>query len=380
MLYLMSEKFSLKDALFNQQKVNYLAALITEAYPAFDAKNFTRQTLKSFPVLELKQRINCITQNLEKYLPNDFEHALDIILKSLPKELDPNKKDDDFGDFIFAPFSDFVAKNGLQDKYLKCSFNALAQITKRFSCEDAMRYFINKYPDESFTFMQTMSISNNYHQRRLASEGLRPKLPWCIGINFDYKKSINILNNLYFDNTRFVVRSVANHLNDITKIDADIVIKTLKKWQTEGRQTNQKELDFLIKHALRTLVKKGHAQALNLLGFHSSLNLKISHFHIKNSQINLGEKLDFCFEISSTKDEKLMIDYVITYPTKTKKISTKVFKIKQLKLLKNTSIYIQKKHLFKAMSTKKLYSGEYQIRLQINGKKLQSGEFCIKNR
>ena len=373
----MTEKFSLKDELFNPKKVTYLAALIKGANPDFKDTEFTQKIIAQFPKLELKQRIVCIREQLEIYLPNDYPSALKIIISALPCELDPNKVDQDFGDFIFAPLSDFVAKNGLQNQFLNLSFNALAEITKRFSCEDAIRYFINHCPKESFAFMQTMAHSDNYHQRRLASEGLRPKLPWCIGIDFDYKKALTVLDGLYSDNTRYVVRSVANHLNDIAKIDPDLVIHTLTRWQIEGRQSNPKELDFLIKHALRTLVKKGNIQALGLLGFNANPDIKINAFQVKNKQINLGEYLDFSFKISSTKEMKLMLDYKITYSNPGTRLCEKVFKIKQLSLKSNVPVVIEKKHLFKHMSTKKLYPGNHQIQLQINGTLYDKGDFTL---
>ncbi|SFV85707.1 DNA alkylation repair enzyme [hydrothermal vent metagenome] len=362
----MTEKFSLKDQLFNQQKVGYLASRIKNVYPQFEEQQFNAQILQQFPALELKQRISCIRMQLEKQLPNKFESALTVILNALPAELDPSKTDDDFGDFIFAPLSDFVAKNGLQKQYLSLSFKALAEITKRFSCEDSIRYFINAYPEESWVFMQQMSQSDNYHQRRLASEGLRPKLPWCIGINIDYQKPLILLSQLHNDDTRYVVRSVANHLNDIAKIDASLVIQTLKKWQIENKQS-KKEWDFLSKHALRTLVKKGNKSALKLLGFNANPKITVPNFNLKKSTLCLGDYLDFSFVIDAQKEENLMIDYKIIYPTTHQRVSEKVFKIKQLSIKQNTCITVHKKHLFRLMSTKKLHAGKYQIHLQING-------------
>jgi 3-methyladenine DNA glycosylase AlkC len=365
----MSEKFSLKDELFNPAKVAYLANLIKNVYPQFDDQTFVQNIVNELPNLELKERIFYIRENLEHYLPTHFNKAVEIILKSLPPELDPEKTDDDFGDFIFAPFSYFVAQNGLTDEHLELSFYALSEITKRFSAEDAVRFFINKYPNESFEFMLKMAQSENYHQRRLASEGLRPKLPWCIGLNFDYTKAIEILDLLYFDNTRFVVRSVANHLNDIAKIDADLVVQTLKKWQSQNQQNN-KEFDFLVKHSLRTLIKQGNLDALSLLGFQAKPNISITNFKIKKSTIHLGEYLEFAFDIAGN-NEKVLIDYIIMYSNNTQK----VFKLKQL-LVKNSE-NISKKHLFKTMTTKKLYSGTHTLKLQINGKIVMVTDFFL---
>ncbi|MBE8190029.1 MAG: DNA alkylation repair protein [Candidatus Thioglobus sp.] len=378
---LLMAKFSLKDALFNRKKVAYLAALIKAAYPEFKERKFTQQILQQFPNLALKQRISCIRKHLEKHLPNEFEAALNIILLSLPDELDAAKTDGDFGDYIFAPLADFIAANGLENRHLNLSLNALAKITKRFSAEDSIRYFINQYPQQTFAFMQTISRSKNYHQRRLASEGLRPKLPWSISIDFDYQKSIQILDELYFDNTRFVVRSVANHLNDIAKFDADLVIKTLQKWHLENKQINQKEMDFLTRHALRTLVKQGNIPALKLLGYQANPAIFVSDFKLNNKQIYLGDYLQFSFQITSKilqKTQNLMLDYKIIYPSKGKKISAKVFKIKKIILQENESVLIKKKHLFKAMTTKKLHFGNYQIHLQINGEIFAKQSFCLR--
>jgi 3-methyladenine DNA glycosylase AlkC len=237
------ERFFLKDELFNKKKVEYLAELVESAYPDFDNKKFVSLVVDEFSKLELKERIFWILEKLEEALPSDFEKAVKIILKALPPELDNEKVDNDFGDFIFSPFEYFVSKNGCEKKNLKTSFFALSEITKRFTVEGGVRFFINKYPEETFDFMKKMARSKNYHQRRLASEGLRPKLPWCIGIEFDYKKSFEILDLLCFDKTRYVLRSVANHLNDVSKINPDFVVEVLEGWKKklEDQKTSSLE-------------------------------------------------------------------------------------------------------------------------------------------
>jgi 3-methyladenine DNA glycosylase AlkC len=115
--------------------------------------------------------------------------------------------------------------------------------------EDAIRTFLNEFEIETMEKILLWSKSQNYHIRRLTSEGTRPKLPWAKKIKLDYKKGIIILDNLYNDKTRYVTRSVANHLNDISKINPDFVIETLKKW--ENNANNKKEFEYIKKHALR---------------------------------------------------------------------------------------------------------------------------------
>ena len=363
----MSEKFSLKDELFNPKKVHQIASEIKNVYAPFEQEAFEKEVTTKFDELELKERIVHIRNMLAKYLPNDYVEAVNILLKALPAELDPKKIDDDFGEFIYAPYSDFVASFGCCEEHLDFSLQALAEITKRFTVEYAIRDFINEFPEQSFTMLEACSLSVNYHERRLASEGCRPKLPWGKRLNSEYTKPITILDNLYMDKTRFVTRSVANHLNDIAKIDAPLVVETLKRWRDSKKQ-DEKEMEFILSHSLRTLVKDGNKEALALLGYHANPAIEVKNFHVESLALKVGESLTFSFDIEAKKEEALMVDYILYFQTKVGKLTPKVHKIKKLNLKKGELKTISKKHLFKAnMSTRKLYSGEHKLLLQING-------------
>ena len=82
-----------------------------------------------------------------------------------------------------------MATYGCTADYLEISLDALKEITKRFSAEDAIRYFINAFPDKTLIFLLDCSNNDNYHVRRWASEGTRPKLPWSQKLTIDYYKS-----------------------------------------------------------------------------------------------------------------------------------------------------------------------------------------------
>ena len=373
----MAEKFSLKDKLFNPQKVKKIALEIKEVYEHFNQEAFEKEVIKPFDKLELKERIYHIRDMLAKYLPDDYIEAITILLKALPPELDPNRTDDDFGDFIYAPYGDFVATLGCSEEHLAFSLNALREITKRFSVEFAIRDFINSFPEETFEMLEACSLSNNYHERRLASEATRPKLPWAKKLTTDYTQPIILLDNLYTDSTRFVTRSVANHLNDIAKIDAPLVIETLKQWK-EFQKQNEKEMNFIINHALRTLVKEGNSEALELLGYRTNPAITVKNFQLTDIEVKVGEYLEFSFDIKAQNDEALIVDYIIYFQTKAGKLSPKVHKIKKLNLKKDEKITIRKQHLFKAnMTTRKLYSGEHQFVLQINGRSYYNVRFHL---
>jgi 3-methyladenine DNA glycosylase AlkC len=374
----MAEKFSLKDELFNPKKVHQIASEIKEAYAPFEQEAFEKEVTDKFGELELKERIAHIRDMFRKYLPSDYVEATNILLKAQPHELDSKKTDDDFGEFIYASYGDFVVTFGCTEEHLKFSLNALREMTKRFTVEYAIRDFINNFPEQSFEMLEACSLSDNYHERRLASEGCRPKLPWGKKLNTEYARPISILDNLYMDKTRFVTRSVANHLNDIAKVDASLVLKTLKRWKDSKKQ-EVKEMGFIISHSLRTLVKDGNVEALALLGYSSNPSIEVQNFRVESLEVKVGEALEFSFDIEAQADEALMVDYVLYFQTKAGKLTPKVHKIKKLKLSRGALLKVSKKHLFRAnMTTRKLYEGLHRMAIQINGKVYGESLFWLK--
>ena len=358
--------FSLKDQLFNSNKVQYLGDLIGQVYPAFDRAAFHSDVVNAFPRLELKQRIEHISTCLHQYLPDTYATALDIILNSLPPELDPTKTDDDFGDFILAPLSLFVATYGCTQLYLEPSLQALKEITKRFSAEDAIRYFINAFPDETHRFLLDCAQDKNYHVRRLASEGTRPKLPWSQKLVIDYRQPLPILDLLFADETRYVTRSVANHLNDISKLDPTLVTETLTRWNASGQQTTD-EMRFITKHGLRSQIKQGNPQALELLGFGTKPDIEIIDFSTQTPVVPIGEAFEFSLTLRANRAQNLLVDYLMVFASDGKKQPQKVFKLKQLQLKAGEIAQLKKRHPMRLMTTRRLALGEHRIVLQVNG-------------
>ena len=361
------KQFSLKDELFNQRKVRKLAAELQAVWPEFDARGFEKAVLGKFSKQELMERVRGIRDELRNFLPKDYSRALSIILKALPKELDPKKTDNDFGDFIYAPYTYFVATYGCSEKHVDRSLAALREMTKRFSAEGALRDFLNAFPKETLVAVEGWSRDSNYHVRRLSSEGTRPNLPWAKKITIKPKQLVKVLDRLHADKTRYVVRSVANHVNDITKVDPKLALQLLKKWNRAKKQT-EKELAYLTNHALRTLVKDGHKEALKLIGYDSK-HIEVKSFKLTKSKVKVGETLQFSFVITSISDkpQALLLDYLIYFNKANGKLAPKTFKIAKKKVGPGEKITIEKNHPLKLMSTRTLYPGEHAVELQING-------------
>lgn len=358
--------FSLKDMLFNEEKVAYLGGLITAVYPQFPQATFEQTVVSAFPTLELKERIAHIAATLRQLLPEAYPDAVRILLDAQPPPLDPSKTDDDFGDFIFSPLSHFVAEYGCSAAYLELSLNSLREMTKRFSAEGPIRNFINAFPTETMAFFAECATDDNYHVRRLASEGTRPKLPWAQKLTISHTEPLSILDQLYSDSTRYVTRSVANHLNDISKIDSALVVDTLLRWRDEEKQDEQ-EMAYITQHSLRTLVKQGDPNALGLLGYGETPEIEILEFATSTPNVKIGEAFHFTLKLQAKKSQKLLVDYLMTFASDGKKQGQKVFKLKQLDLEAGKTATIRKKHPMRLMTTRRLYEGTHTISLQING-------------
>ncbi len=360
------KQFLLKDYLFNEEKVKKLAKEIVSVYPEFPKGKFVRELVVRFPELELMERIGAIREVLYKYLPADYEQAVAIILKALPPALDNSKSDDDFGEFIYAPYSYYVAEYGCTKAHLQTSLKALEEITKCFSGEAALRSFINAFPAETLKVVEGWAKSPEYHVRRLASEGTRPNLPWAKKINYDTKAILPIIHLLHKDKTRYVTRSVANHLNDVSKFAKAEVFALLEKWQNEKVQ-NESELAFIAKHSLRTLIKEGDKKALSLLGYHKA---KVNgELQIKKPKIKVGEAVEFSLTLVNAEktDRELLVHYVIYFKKSNGTLSPKVFFFKKLKIKRSETVTLNKKHNLKLMTTRVLYTGGHKLAVRVNG-------------
>ncbi|MEM7032280.1 MAG: DNA alkylation repair protein [Chloroflexota bacterium] len=276
-----------------------------------------------------------------------------------------------------APLSQFVAQYGCTADYLMASLNALREMTKRFSVEGPIRFFINDFPEETMAFLTDCAQDDNYHVRRLASEGTRPKLPWAQKLTIPYQHPLPILEMLYTDQTRYVTRSVANHLNDISKLEPQLVVETLKRWQGGSQMQLEKEMTYISRHALRTLIKQGNLDALALIGFGEAPEITITDFETSTPQVVIGEAFMFSLQIQAHKTQKLAIDYVMTFATDTNKNPQKVFKLKEVELEVDKAITINKKHPMRLMTTRRLVTGEHTITLQINGQPFGSLTFDL---
>ncbi|MFC2083614.1 DNA alkylation repair protein, partial [Bacteroidota bacterium] len=324
-------------------------------YKRFDKNKFIQLVLdKNWKNKELKERMHHISFCLNETLPKDYPEALQILKKIAPS----------FKGFDAMVFPDYVECYGLD--YPKISLPALVLFTKCCSSEFAIRPFLIKNSNSTMEYMNKWAGDKHPSVRRLASEGCRPRLPWAMALpefKEDPRPIIPILEKLIDDESESVRRSVANNLNDISKDNPDLALEICERWYGQSKDVN-----WVVKHAARDMLKSGNKRALLLFGFGDVQKLDVKKFSFNKNVLTIGEILQFSFDLNIKTQEscKIRLEYAVDYVKSKGKMSRKIFQIRE-------SCYnpgkhtIKKKHSFLDHSTRKHYPGTHFISVIVNG-------------
>lgn len=351
---------------FDESLVQAITAALAAAYPAMD-RTAMDLAAERLPQLELKDRVAAVADAMALALPNSYLHALQIVVEASKTPLP------EFGHW---PYTTFVERFGIE--HPSESLAAMEILTLSWTCEFAIRPYLARHLDQTMTCVLNWTQSDNEHVRRLASEGTRPLLPWApkvSALNTDPKRGIEVLSLLRRDSSEMVRRSVANHLNDVAKSDPDLVADTLQLW------TQEADIDKkMVKHALRTMVKQGHPEALRLLGFTVDAQVAITKFVASPTELDLGDnvELDVVLTSTATQAQRLVVDFVIHHPTANAKISKKVFKWKVLELAAGEQVSLTKRRRIQTASTRRYTAGRHLVELQVAGVILASSHFDLR--
>lgn len=370
----------MKDGL-DKSAIKRIARALQELVPDFEQVNFIKEALKGLDKLELKQRVDHVISVMSNYLPSDFKESAKI-LSALPMHWDRGDKNDPFRGFAAWPVIDYVGVYGTD--HPKLGLNVLKKLTPLFSAEFAIRPFVDRHQDKTLAVLESWLSHKDEHVRRLISEGTRPRLPWGRQLKAfiaDPNPVLPLLEVLKLDSSLYVRRSVANHINDISKDHPEKVISLSKKWKSESKNLDEQkasELQWVIRHGLRTLVKQGHPETFPLLGYSIKPKVRLGGIALKQGDIRVGESLGFEFNITGLANkQKCVIDYLIYFKKANGSLASKVFKLKNTELQKGQILTIQKKHSFKLISTRQYYAGGHILAIQVNGKEQQRVPFDL---
>jgi len=359
------ESNQLKDW-FNPPRYRLLAQQLSSLEPKFNATKFLGLTLEGLADRELKARLHQTVVAMHAALPGPFRNNLAILRKFAPLIQHS---------FIAVGLSDYVAEYGLETP--KISLPALKYFTRFGSAEFAIRPFLIKDQTATLEVMLRWAEDADEQVRRLASEGARPRLPWGQQLRSlvdDPRPAFPILETLRADPSLYVRKSVANHLNDIAKDNAELMLDLVESWDLSRPETK-----WIVQHGLRSLIKQGHVRALRVCGVEPNPKIKVIAFECLPQALKLGEYLQLSVELESREaaPTSLIIDYVIHYIKASGASAEKVFKWKNLTLGARAKIQFLKRQLFRDFSTRKHHAGTHRVELQVNGNRLASTSFVL---
>lgn len=356
--------------LIGPQTARDTADAVAQAWEPFDKTAYLSDVLATLDTLELMQRGKCIANALHRHLPADFEQAVQILHDCLPAE-------DRAGltGWALLSFNQYVAAHGRG--HLEIALGLLKALTPHFTAEFGIRPFIAEEQDEALAIITGWVTDPNHHVRRLASEGTRPRLPWAMRLPAlvnDPTPLLPILEALIDDPEDYVRRSVANSLNDIAKDHPDLVADFVDRHATGA----SKERLRLLKHASRTLVKKGHAKALANFGFEPLTDVTTT-LDFDVDRITFPGALEFRVHLrsQSRQPHTVLVDYAVHHQKKDSSLSPKVFKGKSLLLKPGEALTLHKRHALRPITTRVYHPGLHRLEILVNGLSVASADFLL---
>ena len=241
-----------------------LADLLSEKINAiphlFEAAKYRQAVEARVDPLELKDRVELMADLLGEQLGLGYKGNVEVLLQIMGPE---NPKETEmFTEYYWLmPVAKYVEKYGLE--HFELSMRAIEEITKRNTGEFTIRPYLQAYPEQTLVQMKEWSKHESRHVRRLATEGVRPRLPWASKLQAfidDPTPIIPILETLKDDPSKYVRTSVANNLNDIMKDNFQIGKDIIDEWKVNP----SKERAWIIKHAIRNYRKKQIPWALEM--------------------------------------------------------------------------------------------------------------------
>lgn len=346
-----------------------LAAELRRAWPAFPTRRFTRGLAEALDPLELLARVDLLAERLARVLPESISEAAAVLWQALESPT--------FTGWMTLPCGTFVARQGIDAPDV--ALPLLAGLTPRWSSEAPIRPFIERHPDTTYDYLRRWCSDDDEHVRRLVSEGTRPRLPWAPllrGLIADPSPNIPLLDALVEDRSPYVRRSVANHLNDISKDHPDVALDLAESWLAHGD-----DAAWVVRHGLRSLVKRGDARALGLLGASTATAFELVDLVLDRDRIAIGEAVTFSFTLAlppeSDGPSDAIIDYRVHYAGARGTKAPKVFKLARRRLEPGRPVTLSRRHMFEHVSIRTIHPGPHAIDIQVNGVVLGTASLSV---
>ncbi len=337
-----------------------------------------------FEALGLMDRGRRLAQVMAQFLPSDFAQTAPLLVRAMgrPMGLDKHGEPTASGDvpssFFYLPHSMYIASHGLQ--HLPEALNAQHALTQRFTAEFSLRPFLQQHTQATLAHLALWAQDDNAHVRRAVSEATRPRLPWAARLpDFvrDPTPVLPLLACLRDDPSAYVRRSVANHLNDIGKDHPDLLTGLARQWLDDAPVPASRQ--SLLRHALRTAIKRGDVQALALFGHGQVSPLKIQSVSISPSTARIGESVTVRCQLHnpSKQEARALADWRVHYVKANGTLSPKVFKGTTVQVDALSTGVIGKTLSLRQLSTRTHHPGRHTVEIALNGQVHTLGHFDL---
>lgn len=356
------------DELLNTAAVTALARTLPVAAPSVE------RAAGGLAGLGLRERTDLVHDALLADLPDDYPRFEAVVRKAM--------RDSGFTGWLIWPVTEAVTSRALADgggDAFDRALALLADLTPRLTAEFGIRRLLDADLGRALPIVLTWTAHPDEHVRRLASEGTRPLLPWAKRVRAifeDPASTVPVLDALHRDPAEYVRRSVANHLNDISRRDPALAVATAARWLDGDPDAATARL---VRHGLRTLVKQGDPGALALLGFPPADGLVVDGPELDATRVAVGGALGFSYVVENTgaAPARLAIDYVIHHRKANGSTTPKVFKLTTRTLGPGERVTVARTHSFKVITTRAYHAGEHAIALQVNGETFGRSVFTL---
>jgi 3-methyladenine DNA glycosylase AlkC len=367
------------EELISVDSIRRLARILQASHPLPGKWAAVRASTKALPELGLSDRARTVATAILTDLPGGYAELAATIRTAL--------RDPALTGWMIWPVTEAVATAATNSPDpgdvdagdFDDGLALLAELSPRLTSEFAIRTFLNADLDRTLAHVLTWTDDADPAVRRLASEGTRPKLPWAKQVPALSRRpaaTVPVLDELYRDESDFVRRSVANHLNDISRLDPDLATSTAGRWTAEPDPNTP----WVVRHGMRTLVKQGNPSALALVGFTGERTaFAVTGPTVAADRVVLGDDLVFTASITNVSQvpATVAIDYVVNHVKANGSRTPRVFKLAKKTLAPGATVDITRRHPFRPISTRTYYAGEHDVQLQINGHRFGTALFTL---
>jgi 3-methyladenine DNA glycosylase AlkC len=333
----------------NPDVVRAIGARLAAQPSRFDRKRFERLALNDLESLELKARALHVADALEATLPQDFADAAALLHAAM-------QGDNGLKSWALWPVGEYIARRGLDDP--ERALSLLRTLTPRFTAEWAIRPFIVAHPTLAFATLRRWTRDPDEHVRRLVSEGSRPRLPWGLqlkGLIADPSPTLPLIEAL---------------------LDAKDHPALVADWLDRHLPDAPPPRRALLRHASRTLIKRGDVRVLQAWGVGRPLS-GTATLQLTPGRLTLGSSLtlDVTLSARGRKAQSLAIDYAVHHVKANGGTSPKVFKGWMLELPGGQTRTLRKTHAVRPITTRRYFPGTHRVELLVNGRVVAAAAF-----